>query len=161
MMDKYLFDDLLGLDEEAKGCVSWLGCTSMMIIVLFVVAMLTCSCSRDVIRVIEVERDTVYQSKVLKDSVVRYDSIYVKEWQKGDTVFVYRDRWLERYRDRVQTDTVYQEKIREKEVEKVVEVNRLYWWQKSLMWGGVVLLVAMTGGLVYLIYKVYKRMKVP
>jgi hypothetical protein len=119
-------------------------------ILLVIAAVLMCSCSHEVIRVIEVERDTVYQSKVLKDSVVRYDSIFVKEWQKGDTVFVYRDRWLERYRDRVQTDTVYQERVREKEVEKVVEVERDYsWWDKTRFYGFYVSVIAVIGFAIY------------
>ena len=44
------------------------------------------------------------------DSTYRRDSIYIREYIRGDTVYL--DRWRDRWRERVviRTDTVYQDK---------------------------------------------------
>ena len=51
----------------------------------------------------KVRRDTLYINKVRRDSIVKYDSVHVRD--KGDTV------WLEKYRylfvDKWRTDTLY------------------------------------------------------
>lgn len=97
----------------------------------------------------------VFKTDTLKQIQVRYDSIYVRDSialiVRNDTVFFtkYKDQVKYLYR----TDTVYKAKVDtvssyiEKpvpyEVEKIVKVEKpLKWWQKTLMWMGVVLVVA-------------------
>ena len=53
--------------------------------------------------------------------ILKYDSIYIKE--KGDTVYELRVRTDVRYLEHVRVDTITNEVV--KEVEKVVEVNKL------------------------------------
>lgn len=45
-----------------------------------------------------------------RDSTYHRDSIYIREYTRGDTVYL--DRWRDRWRDRVviRNDTVYQDK---------------------------------------------------
>lgn len=85
---------------------------------------------------VRVERDSIYLSRVERDSVFVRDSVLIRE--KGDTV--YRDRWRVEYRERVLRDTVYIE--RNDTITNVVEVERaLSWWESVKMETGGVTLV--------------------
>jgi hypothetical protein len=45
------------------------------------------------------------------DSVVDRDSIYVTELVKGDTVYLTTTKYVERYRERIVRDTVYEHSV--------------------------------------------------
>lgn len=124
---------------------SWIGCVFQFGIVLFIVAMLTFpSCSPRIIEHIRYQRDTTYIEKVQIDSVYKKDSVFVKE--KGDTIFIYKEKVREKYKfvhdtiRMVKVDSVAVEHIKEVKVEKP-----LSWWQKARMnafwWllGGIVI----------------------
>ena len=121
---------------------------------ILVFLLLLCSCkSTKYIEVpVEVEKVRIeYVDKFQKDSIDTRDSIYVADsvfiYVKGDTVtqvqksYIYKDKIV--YKDKLVTDTIC--KIDSipyiKTVEKIVEVNVINSWQKSLMWiGGIVCL---------------------
>ena len=92
---------------------------------------------------VEVEKVKIeYVHKL--DSVYLHDSISTYIVQKGDTVFV--DRYKYKIKEVYRTDTIHQvdsiPKIVQVKTTEIKEVNKLYTWQKSLMWiGGVGLLV--------------------
>lgn len=124
---------------------SWLGCVFQVGIVLLVVMMLTFpSCSPRIIEHIRYQRDTTYIEKVQIDSIYKKDSVFVKE--KGDTIFIYKEKVREKYKfvhdtiRMVKVDSVAVEHIKEVKVEKP-----LSWWQKARMnafwWllGGIVI----------------------
>lgn len=96
--------------------------------------------------------DTVYLSKIKYDSLYFYDSIYIKE--KGDTVFIDRTHFKTIYRDLI--DTVYKYKVDTVKVpqieEKVVITNELNWWQKILIYVGLVFTVITA-------FSIYKKIK--
>ena len=83
---------------------------------------------------------TEYVDKFQRDSIYVYekDSMYIK----GDTVF--RDRWEYKYKDKIIHDSIFiQDTIRVPyPVEKIVIVNELHWWQESLMWVGVAVVLS-------------------
>ena len=113
------------------------------IVVLLALALL-CGCSPRTYERIVVQHDTTTVHS--RDSVFFRDSVYVKEWMKGDTVFVnkYRDRLV--YRDRWRDSVVVREVHDTTTVEKKVEKS-LSKWQKAKIgafpWllGGVLLLL--------------------
>ena len=76
--------------------------------------------------------DVKIDSFIVKDSINRYI--------KGDTCYIYKEHTKYQYlirRDTVlKTDTI--PKIVTTTIEKKVEVNHIYWWQKLLMWLGVI-----------------------
>lgn len=103
----------------------------------------------------ETRTDTLYITKQQRDSIYVHDSVYVSEQQTGDTITRIISKWSVKYRDRAVHDTIY--KVRTDSVpvpyEVVKEVNRLYGWQKWLMWlGGFALLVV----LAFLGFKIYR-----
>lgn len=93
---------------------------------------------------------TEYQDRYLRDSINVYDSIYVRE--KGDSIFV--DRLQKIYIDRFRVDSfIRTDSIQVPyPVDKIIEVNRLYWYQEALMWIGA-------GALVVLMLWLVKRKK--
>ena len=81
-----------------------------------------------VIEKIVVQHDTTFVNH--RDSIFQHDSIYVKEWLKGDTVYIkeYRDRYIykDRWRDSISVREVHDTTTVEVKVEK-----ELSWAQKS------------------------------
>ena len=109
-----------------------------------------CSSCRTV-RVIEqvpVEvHDTVYQK------MVQYDSIYIDHFrevtQKNDTIYITDE--VTKTKIVTKTDTAYRYIERPVTISKTetVEVKKpLPWWQKTLMYAGGVLLLALLGALI-------------
>lgn len=93
------------------------------------------------------------------DTTYRRDSIYIREYMKGDTVYVdrYRDRYVfrDRWRDSVtvKVDSVAVERIKEVKVEKP-----LSWWKRVKIALFPWLLLATAGLLVWTFRKFIFRM---
>lgn len=112
----------------------------------FVVALPGCSSLWKARESIVIQRDTVAVHH--RDTTFRRDSIYIREWVKGDTVyvdrfrdhFVFRDRW----RDSVSVREVHDTTTVEVKVEK-----NLSWAQKSKIGAFPWLLLAVIGLLLW------------
>lgn len=120
------------------------------ILPIVLLASATCSSCRTV-RIIEqvpVEvHDKVYQK------MVQYDSIYIDHFRevtkKGDTIFVTNEVTKTKIVTKIDTAYKYIEKPVTITEEKIVEVEKpLPWWQKTLMYAGGVLPLALLGALV-------------
>ena len=105
--------------------------------VLILAVLLAASCSPKIVDRVVVQRDTLQVHH--RDSVFRRDSVYIREWVKGDTVFVekYRDRlvWRDRWRDSVvvKRDSVTVDRIKEVKVEQPLPWRKrakiaAFWW---------------------------------
>ena len=98
---------------------------------------------------VEVPVETIKtEYKVKKDSIYLHDSVSVYKETKGDTVYI--TKWKFKIRESFKTDTILKKDSIPVivKVEKIVEVNKLNFWQKSLMWiGGVGLLVLLGIGI--------------
>ena len=115
-----------------------------MIFAIVVIIMIMCSCkSIEYVPVIEkeVHHDSIYFTKVQRDSVWLHDSISVKD--KGDTVLI--EKWHTKYREKQVHDTTYVAKVDSipvpYEVIKYVE-KKLSKTQKGLMTLGILTLMA-------------------
>ena len=125
-------------------------CSVSVLIVLFLLLLLICcSCTKRVYETQYVEQP-VYLHDTLRSTIYSHDTTIVKDSVffavNGDTIV--RERYNTIERIKVAHDTIMRfvekpvEVVREKNVEKQVEVNRIYWWQKLLMWmGGIGLVV--------------------
>ena len=116
---------------------------SVLIVILLLLLLLCCSCTKRVYETQYVEQP-VYLHDTLRSTIYSHDTTIVKDSVffavKGDTIYKERYNTIERIK--VAHDTIMRfvekpvEVVREKNVEKQVEVNRIYWWQKLLMWMG-------------------------
>ena len=95
------------------------------------------SCSPRIIE--KVRTEYVAQEVHHRDTIITRDSVYIREWMKGDTVFVdrYRDRYVyrDRWRDsiRVKVDSFAVERVKEVQVEKPLSWGKrakigAFWW---------------------------------
>ena len=129
----------------------------LLFIMAAAIMMVGCK-SVEYVPVIEHRTDTVYQSKVVHDSIYQHDSTYIKE--KGDSVYI--ERWHTKYVLKEKTDTLYESRVDSipvpYEVVKEVEVEKsLSWWQAMRMHiGGIVVWLL----LILAIYGILKWRKV-
>ena len=116
---------------------------SVMIVLFLLLLLLCCSCTKRVYETQYVEQP-VYIHDTLRSTIYSHDTTIVKDSVffavNGDTIV--RERYNTIERIKVAHDTIMRfvekpvEVVREKNVEKQVEVNHIYWWQKLLMWMG-------------------------
>ena len=100
------------------------------LIIILMIAIMASSCSPRVIETIHYQHDTTYVERVQIDSVYKRDSIYVKD--KGDTVYIYKELWREKYKYLRDTVAVVRVDSVAVEREKIVEVEKpLSWLQKT------------------------------
>jgi hypothetical protein len=101
---------------------------------LAVLLFFCCACSTTKYVPIETVK-TEYRDKIVRDSVFRYDSIFVRE--KDDTLIFERYRYL--YRDKIVRDSIFiNDTIRVPyPVERIKEVKKpLSGWQNFQVWCG-------------------------
>lgn len=116
----------------------------MKLIKLFVclfILLFLCGCRARTVYVPVESVKTEYQDRFIRDSIYQRDSVFFAI--KGDTVILERYRTL--YKDRFLRDSIFiQDTIRiPYPVDKIIEVNRLKWYQETLMWLGVIVLVVL------------------
>lgn len=113
---------------------------SVLIVLLLLLLLLCCSCTKRIYETQYVEQP-VYLHDTLRSTIYSHDTTIVKDSVffavNGDTIV--RERYNTIERIKVAHDTIMRfvekpvEVVREKDTEKQVEVNRIYWWQKLLM----------------------------
>ena len=116
---------------------------SVIIVLLLLLLLLCCSCTKRVYETQYVEQP-VYLHDTLRSTIYSHDTTIVKDSVyfavNGDTIV--REMYNTIERIKVAHDTIMRfvekpvEVVSTKEVCKQVEVNRIYWWQKALMWMG-------------------------
>ena len=131
---------------QSDGCM--LSVVSVAFLILTIALMLAFSgCTTT--RYVPVEHhttDTVYQSKLHRDSIYLHDSIRVSE--KGDTIRI--ERWRTRYIERTTHDTLYQAK--HDTIPQPYPVEKLGPRERSKVECGLIIvgIVALMGGFVWI-----------
>jgi hypothetical protein len=101
------------------------------------------SCSPKIVERVKVV--TEYRNVYQVDTTIQHDSVYIREWVKGDTVRIveYRDKYVYRYktiRDTlIKRDSVAVETLKEVKVEKPLS------WSQSVKLGAFPWLLLITG----------------
>ena len=101
-----------------------------------------------------VKHDSIYISKVLHDSIYQRDSIYVD--RKGDTVLIYKDRYLYKYKNLI--DTMYINRIDSIQIPYSVEKQLTRWQSVKMELGGWIFGVIILFALFFVGWMVF-RMK--
>ena len=124
------------------------------LLLLYVLAVFTmlCGCRQmQYVPVVTVLHDSIYIAQVQRDSILRYDSIYVRD--AGDTLYV--ERWKYLYRDRWRTDTLVSVRTDTVSVPVPVERKLTRWERVKLEAGGYAIVIgfcvvlAVVGWMVY------------
>ena len=96
-----------------------------------------------------------YQVHALQriDTVLLHDSVYVREVMRGDTVYLTRTEWRDRWRTRLVHDTVRHTEYVDRVVEKPPEryVPKFHKWCTGLFW------IMAAGVIIYFILKIVIR----
>ena len=77
------------------------------------------------------------------DTIYLHDSVFVREVMRGDTVYLTRTEWRDRWRTRLVHDTVRHTEYVDRVVEKPPEryVPKFYKWCTGLLWAILVLAI--------------------
>ena len=116
--------------NRGRPLLSYTVLSSVLFTSLLILLLCLPSCSPKIVEKVVYQHDTTTVHH--RDSIFHRDSVSVREWMKGDTVYIdrFRDRYIykDRWRDsiRVVRDSVAFETIKEVKVEK-----SLSWWQKA------------------------------
>ena len=136
--------------------------------ILIIIALTSCRTVKPIDRTIvdstEIEVPIIntkieYRDRFIYDSIYVHDSIFTMI--KGDTVYISKKKEINRLISKtdtiIKTDTIHVpvkiSKTVTKTETKVEEANKLYGWQKSLMYLGLIVLIS---GIVFLIIKIKK-----
>lgn len=102
----------------------------LKVLIAIIIAMVCVGCkSVEYVEVETIRLDTLHHYELQYDSIVRIDSIYEKEYVKGDTVYLEKTKYHFRDKTKMVTDTIVEKVVEVKE--KPIEVEKkLTTWQK-------------------------------
>ena len=145
-------------DRNRRSC--WFSLLIMILATLLLWMCYGCTTTRYV-PVIEHRTDTVQITKQQRDSIWLHDSIYMHEYQKGDTTYILRDRWHTKYIESILHDTTYISKRDTIPCPYPVEVEvekKLTWWQRfRLSMANVILWVLLIWGIAWVVKLYWKK----
>lgn len=134
-------------ENKNEGCA----CAGATILVLLLIACMLFGCRTKYITQTEYKEvpvnvhDTLIQKFFSHDTTIVRDSVLIQ--QKGDTVFytkykdIYKTKWLHDTTTKVVEKPVNVYQTTEKIIPEIVYQQK--WWQKTLMWIGILSLVVM------------------
>ena len=135
----------------------------MRYIIILLLVLTACSPCRQVVEQsdsvshVAHERDSVSHTASARDSVSRRDSVYI--YRSGDTLYIYKERQVVKWRERVDTTIKYVERADTlyKEGERVVTMTTaqpIKWYDHGFIWLGRLCLIAL---LLWMIFIYLKR----
>lgn len=127
----------------------------MWAVILTIVFCMLAGCkTTEYVEVPVTHTEYVYRDRV--DSVSVHDSVYIKEYQKGDTIKVVEYRYRDRFRYIYATDTLIQRDTVSVVHTEVVErtTNRMNSLQGAFFWLGVLAFIGIIG---YIVFRIIRR----
>lgn len=130
---------------------------SIFLLYLLALVCLLCGCRQtQYVPVVTVLHDSVYVVQTHRDSILRYDSVYVAD--KGDTVWLEKYKYL--YRDRWRVDTLVSVRTDTVSVPVPVEKELSKWQRVKIEAGGYAIVVgalAVLAVIVWLVMKIRRK----
>ena len=114
-------------------CAILVRALSLAIIILVSVS---CKSMCEIATVQSSDTTSFIQKSTSVDTIYQHDSVFVSERQKGDTVYLTRTEWRDRWRTRLVHDTVRHTEYVDRVVEKPPEryVPKFYRWCTIALW---------------------------
>ena len=87
---------------------------------------------------------SLIQKSASSDTIYLRDSVFVSERQRGDTVYLTRVEWRDRWRTRVERDTIVDVRVEKEVVQLPPEryVPKFYRWCTGLLFALLMIVVA-------------------
>ena len=127
-------------------------------LVFIMLAILMLSACKTTTKIVEVPVEVV-KKEYIHDTKI--DSVYIRDsidrWQKGDTLFITKWHTKFKYINKVDTIVTTDSIPKIVPVVKEVEVNHIYWWQKSLMYIGVLVVIILLSIIGFKLYKLVRK----
>lgn len=100
-------------------------------------------------------KETEYIERISKDTIVSKDSVYIKEFIKGDTIYLTEYRYKDRYKTKIERDTICKTDTitRVEYKEKVIVEKYVPKWCRLFGSIGIFAVVLIIGVIVYRIRK--------
>lgn len=131
----------------------------MQIVIAFVLALIVCAmigCTTT--KYVEtIKTDTLHHYELQYDSIVRIDSIYEKEYVKGDTVYLEKIKYHFRDKTKMLTDTIVEKVVETKEIPIEVEKKLSVWDKVKIGIADCLLAFVALCGLAFAIFWVIKK----
>ena len=152
------------MNEDDKRLLVTGGCLSHVIIFIvgFVLAVLlfsSCTTTRTV-TAIETRTDTLMVTQHSRDSIYVHDSVWVNQWQAGDTIYRESTKWRTQYIERLSHDTIYKSKTDSVPQPYPVEVKvpaDLSWWQTFRLHMGDIALALLAVTILLMVARWYRN----
>ena len=126
---------------------------SIFLLYLLALFCLLCGCRQtQYVPVVTILHDSIYLTQMQRDSILRYDSIYVRD--NGDTLYV--ERWKYLYRDKLRVDTVSVVRVDSVSVPVPVEKPLSRWERVKIEAGGYAIVVGALAVLAIIVWLVYR-----
>ena len=102
---------------------------------IIILASVSCSSTKSMPVVLSNDTTSFIQRSARIDSIYLHDSVFVSERQRGDTVYLTRTEWRDRWRTRVERDTVVDVRVKKEVVQLPPEryVPKFYRWCTGLL----------------------------
>ena len=112
-------------------------------LVIIILASMSCSSTKSMPVVQSNDTTSFIQRSARVDTIYLHDSVFVSEKQRGDTVFLTRVEWRDRWRTRVERDTVVDVRVEKEVVQLPPEryVPKFYKWCTGLLLAFLVLAI--------------------
>ena len=123
----------------------WKSATFVRVLNMGIIILASASCSSTKLMPVVQSNDTTsfIQRSTSVDTVYLRDSVFVSEKQRGDTVYLTRVEWRDRWRTRVERDTVMDVRVEKEVVQLPPEryVPKFYRWCTGLLLAILVLAI--------------------
>ena len=115
----------------------WKSATFVRVLSMGIIILVSASCSSTKSMPVVQSNDTTsfIQRSARVDTVYLHDSVFVSEKMRGDTVYLTRAEWRDRWRTRVERDTIMDVRVEKEVVQLPPEryVPKFYKWCTGLL----------------------------
>ena len=123
----------------------WKSATFVRVLSMGIIILVSVSCKSTKLMPVVQSNDTTsfIQRSARVDTIYLHDSVFVSERMRGDTVYLTRVEWRDRWRTRVERDTVMDVRVEKEVVQLPPEryVPKFYRWCTGLLLAILVLAI--------------------
>ena len=117
----------------------------------------SCSSTRSMPVVQRSDTTSYVQRSATHDTIYLHDSVYIREVLKGDTVYLTRTQYRDRWHERIRHDSIY---LTRTDTIAVTSPQPLTWWQQTRIHVGDIAILILVLFIIYRLFICYLKKKV-